>query len=141
HGTVANFGLVAGALHGVQVVYGFPASADAGNIINYGRIIGTTGAGVLLGNPAVTLANSGTITGSAAAGVQFGDGAATVVNSGTIAGLSGTAVMFGRGAGLLVVEPGAVFNGVLAGFQSLNTIDLAHTTATGAIYSNGTLTV
>ena len=70
----------------------------------------------------------------------LGSGAATVVNSGTITG-AGTAVAFGSGTDLLVVEPGAVFDGALAGFQAIDTIDLAQTTATGAIYANGALTV
>jgi Hint domain len=133
--TIINFGVIDSPRVGIYN----PGGGAALALVNYGRIAAAVG--VASDSNRLTLTNDGTIIGTAGAGVQLGSTFDTVTNFGTITGETGTAVAFGSGSGLLVVEPGAVFNGVLAGFQAIDTIDLADTPATGATFSDGTLTV
>ena len=47
----------------------------------------------------------------------------------------------GNGHGTVVVEPGAMFGGVVANFGTYDLIDFAHVTATGFNFAGGTLTI
>ena len=85
------------------------------------------------------MVNSGRIAGSAGIGVVLGAGG-TITNAGTITGGGGTAVSFGGTASdRLVIDPGAVFNGIVAGSASAsNTIELASGSSTGTLSGLGT---
>src|SRR5262249_49692765 len=79
------------------------------------------------------------------AGVAIGladTGANTIVNFGTIIGTSGTAVRFGAGSDDLVIEPGSKLTGAVGNFHVGAVLDFAGVgTATGVVYSGGTLSV
>jgi len=95
-GTVANFGTI--------------ASADQGVHLDAGGSVANAASASITGNTGVVLLSGGTVT-----------------NAGTITGSGGTAVGFGGTASnLLVVDPGAVFNGNVIGSTSAsNTLELA----------------
>jgi fibronectin-binding autotransporter adhesin len=133
-GQVTNFGTVAGVdldgggtLSNSGLIYDSLTVDGAGYIGNAGAITAEKegGSGVLLDASGVTLANSGSIGGwfgiTAGSADTAGD---TIVNAGTITGLDGTAVAFGGVDDRLVVEPGAVFIGAVAGDGS-TTLELA----------------
>ncbi len=129
-------------------ISGLTSVSGVSTLVNYGRITGNGGAGVSLANSDATVMNAGTITGGGGMGVSFSiyNGATvaqTVSNYGTISG--STAVAFGSGADVLVLGTASVLTGALAGFGVHDTIDLAKTSATGAVFSGttsgGTLSV
>ena len=53
-----------------------------------------------------------------------------MINAGAIIGTAGAAVAFGSGNDLLVIEPGAVFDGSVTGGGGVNTLELASGTGT-----------
>lgn len=87
-GTLTNSGAITGGAGGTDNSYGTGGTGGAGVYVNGG-----------------TLITAGTITGG-------GGGAAYI---GLFAGAAGDAVRFGSLAGTLVVDPGATFNGQVAG--------------------------
>jgi len=135
-GTLANAGAIGGTDAGVVISAGYAPSGavvnsgriagqgaglvmdDAGSVVNSGIIEGkgATGVGIYLGGPsAPVVINYGVVIGRY--GILVGSyetAGATVVNSGAIVG-GGQAIHFGAGNNLLVVDPGAVFVGVVQG--------------------------
>ncbi len=128
-GSLANFGTVAGARTGVGIAAGTVANGSAGTrtALIEGEYYGVHAAGTVAQSVAIT--NFGTIAavgtvGTAGIGIDFDDAANnTVSNSGTISGARGTAVAFGAGDDRLIVQPGAVFDGVVNGGGGGNEID------------------
>jgi fibronectin-binding autotransporter adhesin len=139
---VNNAGSIFGSLSGLRV------SGTSNSIINSGYIIGDTGAAIVASDTSsTTIINSGTIANYEGTGVAVslnGSASATLTNSGTIIGgyyLSngGTAVQFGSGNDRLILDPGSVLAGVVAGGSGQNTIELASGTgAAGTISGLGT---
>ena len=134
--------LIAGQETGIQLGFGNSTSfGGSGTVVNFG-VIEATGTGFA---PGVNLTGGGfvdnagslaTISGST--GVQLNNG--TLDNFGTIVGSGGNAVVLGPGSSTLIVEPGAVFNGSVGGFNSADTIDFAQRTVTSVGFAGGTLT-
>jgi hypothetical protein len=90
---------------------------SSGTFDNAGVIDGTLGIRFHFGG-LVSNASSGTIAGTFGVAMYTGTNAAqygTVINAGTITGNSGAAVRFPNGHGVLVVDPGARFNGMVDG--------------------------
>ena len=119
-----------------------------GTIINTGRITatGTRSDGVFLQKGGVVINQAGGIIADALAsnyGAVDVPGASTVINAGTISGIS-TAVEFYTGyAARLIVEPGAVFNGLvvggnLSGAASASYLELASAATLGTLAGLGT---
>jgi hypothetical protein len=117
-------------------------------VIESGVSVTSSQNGVYAATGPWTIQNEGTITGHFD-GVNLLAGG-TVSNAGTITGSGGTAVYLGgTGSNLLVVRPGAVFNGNVVGSASAsNTLELAAGSSTGTLsglgsnFANfGTLTV
>jgi len=116
---------------GVNLAAGTSLTNDGGTIIGGGGGYsasasgGQGGAGVYLNGG--TLTTSGTIAGGAGGGTDLGTPGAT-----------GDAVLFGDQAGTLVVDPGAVFDGIVAANASaLDVLELAGT-AQGTLGGLGT---
>jgi autotransporter family porin len=113
-----------------------------GTILNHGRITGGGGRngqadGVyLVAGGVVTNGGTGGRAALISGGIGIkavGTAAAKVINYRTITGTGGTAVSFGGGNDLLIVGPGAVFDGIVEGgggrneivFKKIGTIALA----------------
>jgi hypothetical protein len=144
----------AGSITGKQ--YGIFGPAT---VVNDGAIAGTQGDGVSLtgaaaitnaasasiagGNDGVDLSAGGTIGNAGTIrGGRFGvalTAGGTLTNAGTIVGNGGTAVVFGgTGDNLLVLEPGAIFSGVVdAGANASNALELASGSGTGTLAGLG----
>ena len=119
--------------------FGVDIAGGAATVVNSGSILAlSSGIGVALGAAgSVVNAASATVVGSI--GVKATSGG-TVTNGGTITGSGGTAVYFGGSAGgTVVVDPGAVFSGIVEGNASFsNTLELASGSSTGTLTGLGT---
>jgi hypothetical protein len=137
HGTVVNN---ADATISGGIQFGGPDIGGPVVIANAGIVMVTGGAGAYLGQGGlVTEAKGGTIEGGRY-GVQATYGAATVVNAGTLAGTVDAVRMNVGYANRLVIDPGAVFTGLVSansGFNTagttVSTLELASGTSAGTI--------
>jgi autotransporter-associated beta strand protein len=107
--------------------------AGAIGVTNAGTIsISDLGIALLHGG---SIDNTGMITGASISEISISGAAGTLTNAGTITG-DGDAVQFeGAFADRVIVDPGAVFNGIVAGGSGTNTLELA----AGSTATQGTL--
>jgi autotransporter-associated beta strand protein len=113
----------------------------------YAGAIGVTNAGTIsISDLGIALShggsidNTGMITGASSSEISISGAAGTLTNAGTITG-DGDAVKFGGAfADRVIVDPGAVFNGIVAGGSGTNTLELAagSTAAQGTLAGFGT---
>lgn len=110
-----------------------------GTMTNAGTITGGAGGMISVGKDAGYGAGAPGTAGQGGVGVNATTGASTITNRGTISGGSGAAaVQFGSYDDTLIVDPGAVFNGVVDGAGGANTLVMAGNTGTGTISGIGT---
>jgi len=126
--SVANYGSIAATGPGGNGV----AFAAGGRIGNSGAVSAGS-VGVWIGGAAGIVTNSGSIV-AGTYGVALAS-PGTVTNSGTIAG-GQAAVVFNAAGDRLIVDPGAVFDGIVAGGGG--TLELAAGSGTGILSGLGT---
>ncbi|MGC2414570.1 MAG: hypothetical protein WA459_17970 [Stellaceae bacterium] len=71
-------------------------------------------------------------------GIDITGGPGTLTNGGTISGGGGTAVQFAGGGNLVIVDPGAVFEGVVDGGTGEDTLELSSGAGIGTLSGLGT---
>lgn len=105
---------------------------DGSNIINAGRLTGSTG--VLLREGASILNNSGSITGATQPGVRFnGSGNNQLTNSGTIqSSIGGNAVVFGSGNDAFIMTGGTITGDIDSG-DGADSANISSGTITGTL--------
>ncbi len=131
---IANNGTLSGGSFGITAADMLGLGAT---ILNDGVIEATGGAGaagILLNNGGVIFNQAGgTIAGDT--GVAAANGTATITNAGTITGTGGMAVSFGDATSLdqLIIDPGAVFDGLVNDAIGDGTIHLASDAISGTL--------
>jgi hypothetical protein len=136
-------GLISGTKYGIGIY------STAGSVTNLsGGRITSNNSGVLISGGAGTVVNAGTISGAihaildlaggsvtnmaggviAGGGIKISNGAGTVVNAGTVGAVT---FLDALSSNLLVVDPGAVFTGDVAG--GTGTVELASAVSTGTL--------
>ena len=139
-------------------IYGYDTGVSLGGasatVINHGSIIGNTGtnvagaSGIGLYATNDVLVNTGLISSSEGYGVAIGGigsgvQSATLENAGTITGeggpFSGSVDLYASQTDLLIIDPGAVFNGAVYATNSAatNTMELTSGAAVGTISGFG----
>jgi hypothetical protein len=108
---------------------------------NYGSITSVSsapsGIGVYLtAGGSVTNAAGGLIEGNGV-GIDITGGPGTLTNAGTISGGGGTAVQFAGSGNLVVIDPGAVFQGIVNGGTGDDTLELAAGAGSGTLSGLG----
>jgi hypothetical protein len=132
---------------GVNLAGASATVINAGSIVgNMGtEVVGAFGVGLFATND--VLVNTGVISSSEGYGVAIGGNGlgvqtATLENAGTITGGGGlgSVSLYGSASDLLIIDPGAVFNGAVLGGPSgsYSTIELKAGSSAGAISGLGT---
>ena len=133
-GTVTNSGVITDIGINAEAVR---IDQSAGSVANSGSITGGRDGVVLTVGGLVNNGIDGTISGTANAGVYIGGGAGTVTNAGTIAGGVNAVQFAGNFADRLIIDPGAVFQGIIKGGSGTNTLELAKGKTAGALSGLG----
>ncbi len=141
--TVVNDGTITGtASYGVYLVGGLSHYAGGRATNAVGGLIEGRYKGVLVTQAAATVTNLGTIVGTDGGngiGVEFGSVPGTLTNAGTITGSGGIAVLLSGGGNRLIVDPGAVFHGVVnGGTGATDVLELGSTASAGTLAGLGT---
>ncbi len=138
-GGVTNDGRIVGTMVGGVGILGNGTVTNGASGATAASITGGD-YGVSIAFASATVTNYGTIAATGASGIGIDlthtTGAATVTNAGTIGGASGTAIAFGSGPSTLIVDPGAVFHGVVAGGGN-SSLELAAGASAGTIGNLG----
>ncbi len=135
-GTVVNSGTISAGGYGVGILL------VAGGSVTNAASASITGRydGVQIISGTGTVVNSGTISATHPAGIGvYLYAGGTVTNAGTITGSIAAVEFAGTASNLLVVDPGAVFNGgVIGGTYASNALELASGGGTGTLSGLGT---
>jgi hypothetical protein len=124
--TVTGSGSVISMGENVDGVDSAPVAPST--ITNFGHIYATGGgnsAGVWLEAGGSVNNGSGAVISGGGYGVDVSGGSSTVTNSGTISGGNYAVLFANSGTNRLVVNPTAVFNGLVQGGSGANTLELA----------------
>ncbi|MBS0641992.1 MAG: hypothetical protein JSS43_19175, partial [Proteobacteria bacterium] len=131
-GTVTNTGTVSGA---VGVKFG---TGGSGSVVNSGSMTASASGIYLRAGGFVSNAATGVI--SASYGVQAtGTGAVTLRNAGSVTGTNAAVKLASGNANRLIVDPGAVFSGLVDGGNSISS-SIASTLELASAVGAGTLT-
>jgi hypothetical protein len=135
-GAVTNVAgaLISGGVTGVKFDYPYP-----GQLLNQGTIVGNNYRGVDLGGAGTIINAAGAVISGLREGVYLNGSAGTattLINAGTITGAGGIAVAFYGNNNRLIVDPGAVFGGVVNGGTS-GGLELAAGTGAGTLSGLG----
>jgi hypothetical protein len=128
--------LLGGSVTNAGLIEGLPGGQRR-NI--YGQVVSIASTGVTLNAGSLINLATGTISG--ATGIAFNGG--TLSDAGTIATTlaGGNAITFGQGYATLILDPGNVIKGAIAGFLGGDIIDFAGSTITSEKFANGVITL
>ena len=158
-GTLTNAGLIQASTDGVELYNAAESMNNTGSIVgghsgilffgmqSFDGTVTNDPSGVISGGSygilclvgsgggLATIANSGTIAGGTGRGIEL-DAGGTVANAGTITGGNGIAIQLFASNNRVVVDPGAVFSGVVLGgayTSTSNVLELASAASAGSI--------